>query len=70
MFPVVVDDKTVIITALYQKGIGGQVEIPNRKQYPNHNVPNSKPYLSHVSAAGWFGNWFFDHWNLFDAWKL
>ena len=70
MFPVVVDDKTVIITALYQKGIGGQVEISNPKQYPNLNVLNSKPRISHVSVADCFGNWLLDHWNLLDAWVL
>ena len=58
MFAIDANDETVIIAALYEKGTGGQVEISNPKQYPNLNVPNSKPYTSHVSVAGCFGDWF------------
>ena len=70
MFAIDANDETVIIAALYEKGTGGQAEIPNPKQYPNLNAPNPKRYRSHVPVSGWFGNWFLGHWNLLGAWSL
>ena len=70
MFAIDANDETVIIAALYEKGTGGQVEISNPKQYSDLNVPNPKPYISHVPIADCFGNWFFGHWNLFDTCDL